>query len=84
MQWQQRRAGAHFVTGAEISQHMCDVAAETVIVNGYGAKCIMVRLALVEQFSLHSRRMGACLAVNSSCCTWHPVSQPVHACTQPQ
>ena len=31
------------MTGAEVSQHMCDLAAETVIHNGYGARCIMVR-----------------------------------------
>ena len=31
------------MTGAEISQHMCDVAAEAVIHNGFGARCIMVR-----------------------------------------
>lgn len=36
------RAGATHVTGAEISQHMCDVAAETVVMNGYAAKCIMI------------------------------------------
>lgn len=30
------------MTGAEISQHMCDVAAEAVVMNGYAAKCIMI------------------------------------------
>ena len=30
------------MTGAEISQHMCDVAAETVVMNGYAARCIMI------------------------------------------
>jgi len=30
------------VTGAEISLHMCDVAAETVVMNGQAAKCIMI------------------------------------------
>ena len=36
------RAGATHVTGAEISQHMCDVAAEAVVMNGYAAKCLMI------------------------------------------
>ena len=36
------RAGAMHVTGAEISQHMCDVAAEAVVMNGYAAKCLMI------------------------------------------
>ena len=36
------RAGATHVTGAELSQHMCDVAAEAAVMNGYAAKCIMV------------------------------------------
>ena len=30
------------MTGAEISQHMCDVAAEAVVMNGYAAKCVMI------------------------------------------
>ena len=36
------RAGADRVTGAEIGQHMCDVAAEAVVMNGYAAKCLMI------------------------------------------
>ena len=36
------RAGADHVTGAEVCQHMCDVAAEVVVMNGYAAKCLMV------------------------------------------
>ena len=36
------RAGADHVTGAELCQHMCDVAAEAVVMNGYAAKCLMV------------------------------------------
>ncbi|DBA90775.1 TPA: hypothetical protein ACH3X1_003982 [Trebouxia sp. C0004] len=36
------RAGAEWVVGAEVSQAMCDAGAETVVMNGYGAKCIMV------------------------------------------
>ncbi|KAK9917705.1 hypothetical protein WJX75_007354 [Coccomyxa subellipsoidea] len=36
------RAGADRVTGAEIGQHMCDVAAEAVVLNGYAGKCIMI------------------------------------------
>ncbi|KAK9803026.1 hypothetical protein WJX72_005333 [[Myrmecia] bisecta] len=36
------RAGASSVVGAEMSQHMCDVAAETVVMNGYAAQCLMV------------------------------------------
>ena len=28
--------------GAEMSQHMCDVGAETVVMNGYADKCILV------------------------------------------
>jgi hypothetical protein len=36
------RAGATHVTGAELSQHMCDVAAEAVVMNGYAAKCLMI------------------------------------------
>lgn len=30
------------MTGAEIGQHMCDVAAEAVVMNGYAAKCLMI------------------------------------------
>lgn len=30
------------MTGAEIGQHMCDVAAENVVMNGYAAKCLMI------------------------------------------
>ncbi|CAL8464828.1 g4363 [Coccomyxa elongata] len=36
------RAGADRVTGAEVGQHMCDVAAEAVVMNGYAAKCLMI------------------------------------------
>ncbi|KAK9863942.1 hypothetical protein WJX84_003683 [Apatococcus fuscideae] len=36
------RAGADSVIGAEMSQHMCDVGAETVVMNGYADKCILV------------------------------------------
>ena len=36
------RAGADRVTGAEIGQHMCDMAAEAVVLNGYAGKCIMI------------------------------------------
>ena len=36
------RAGADHVTGAELCQHMCDVAAEAVVMNGYAARCLMV------------------------------------------
>ena len=28
--------------GAEMSQHMCDVGAETVVMNGYAAQCMLV------------------------------------------
>ena len=30
------------MTGAEISQHMCDVAAQAVVMNGYAAKSVMI------------------------------------------
>jgi hypothetical protein len=36
------RAGAEWVLGAEVSQAMCDAGVETLVMNGYGAKCIMV------------------------------------------
>ena len=36
------RAGATSVIGAEMSQHMCVVGAETVVMNGYAAQCILV------------------------------------------
>ena len=36
------RAGANVVTGAEISTHLCDVAAEAVVANGLAMRCTMV------------------------------------------
>lgn len=36
------RAGADHVTGAEIGQHMCDVAAEAAVMNGHAASCLMI------------------------------------------
>ncbi|KAK9863045.1 hypothetical protein WJX84_000363 [Apatococcus fuscideae] len=36
------RAGAASVIGAEMSQHMCDVGAETMVMNGYAAQCMLV------------------------------------------
>lgn len=36
------RAGADWVVGAEINQSMCDVGVETLVMNGLGAKCLMV------------------------------------------
>ncbi|KAL0046712.1 hypothetical protein WJX82_008116 [Trebouxia sp. C0006] len=36
------RAGAEWVVGAEVSQAMCDVGVQTLVMNGFGAKCIMV------------------------------------------
>lgn len=36
------RAGASKVIGVECSQHLCDIAAETVIRNGYGRQCMVI------------------------------------------
>lgn len=59
------RAGADFVTGAEVSQHMCDLAAETVIHNGYGTRCIMVRPLSKQGLpvqGIHSEQMAMAAA----------------------
>ena len=36
------RAGADWVVGAEVNQSMCDIGAETLVMNGFGAACMMV------------------------------------------
>ena len=36
------RAGADWVVGAEVHQAMCDAGVETLVLNGFGAKCVMV------------------------------------------
>jgi tRNA1(Val) A37 N6-methylase TrmN6 len=36
------RAGADAVVGAEVSQHMCDLAVETVVLNGYAPRVVIV------------------------------------------
>lgn len=52
------RAGADLVTGAEVGQHMCDVAAEAVVMNGYAAKCLMINKDV--------RRMDAAAKANGT------------------
>ena len=36
------RAGAEWVVGAEVNQSMCDAGVETLVMNGWAAKCLMV------------------------------------------
>ena len=36
------RAGASKVIGVECSEHMSDIAAESIITNGYGTKCMVL------------------------------------------
>ena len=36
------RGGAGWVVGAEVSQAMCDVGVQTLVMNGYASQCIML------------------------------------------
>lgn len=46
------------MTGAELSQHMCDVAAETIVMNNCAHKCIMVcRLCLLQLAGVHAAQV---------------------------